>query len=153
MEGKIKKYIFYLDSKNEHRFLLKDISEDEQRQIDNYFIIEKNNMKNPNKLPYIQLMTVINELRIGRTDIFHKRVFFYEKDQLQGKRTLLNSLGSMIGKRSKESLQNLTFLTEENLKYFEELKESLKPKKEELPKEKKKKTKEETTDSSLEDKK
>jgi hypothetical protein len=127
---KIKKYLLYLDDKKEPSFQKKNISMDEEKEINNFFLLQKNNMRNPRKLPYIQLLKVINSLRVGSVYIFSKKIYFLEKDAKIAKKMIISDFKNKIGRRSKESLQNLKYITEENLKFIEELAEVTKVKKE-----------------------
>ena len=127
---KYKKYLLYLDNENKQRFLEKDISKEEQDQIEFGLVIKKrldNGMDidkvNKEGKSYILLLKTINNLREGNPNIFDRKLYFEKNDKKLAKKKIIKSFEDIMKGRSAMSLQNLGFITEMNLAYVGSLKE------------------------------
>lgn len=126
-----KKFILFMNNENKHYFKENPISDEELIKIKNFFIVQKNNMENPQKLFYIEPLKPINPDRSGSVNMFHRFIFFEEKDRKIAKKEIINNFNFVIAGRSKETLKNLGYITEENLKFFNDIKIEKKEKVEE----------------------
>lgn len=127
---KIKKINLYLDNKSKQRFQESNISEDEMKKVEYGFVIQERindgisyDKLNEEKKPYILLLKKINNIRNGNPNIFDRTIYFYEKDKEMAKKRIIYAFKEIMMGRNKESLQNLGFLTKENLNFITSLEE------------------------------
>ena len=145
----IKKLILYLDNNNKQIFKESNISEQEMKQVEFGKLVQKRKDKgklywewNPEGEPYILLLKKVNVRRAGSTSIFNKVIYFEEKDKELAKKKLLFAFKQIMAGRDQKSLQNLSYLTKENLEFVKNLEEKPKKEKDLFSKVKKNKNKE-----------